>query len=205
MTLPSSIEQDPILLDGLTEIGNIGAAHATTALSKLIGRCIMVEVSEHYVCSTQKLPEVLGDPEQQVVAVYLEAYGAGKGGMLLMFSQDTATSLVDMMLSRPHAVRELDDTDRDAICEVGNICASAYLSAVAKFSGITMVPSPPGVSVDMLHAILQYVSAMAEEDSSELMVVQTQFVHGESSYFGNLLYMPDQGTIRLLAERFRAV
>ncbi len=206
MNPPSpSIKQDPLLLDGLTEIGNIGAAHATTALSKLIDRCIMVEVSEHFVCTTQQLPEAFGEPETRVVAVYLEAHGAGRGGMLLMFSEDTATSLVDMMLSRPHTVRELDEVDRDAICELGNICTSAYLSAVAKFSGITMVPSPPGVAVDMLHAILQFVSAMAEEDSSELMVVRTRFLHGTSSFFGHLLYLPDRETIRLLGERFGAV
>lgn len=204
MSTPS-IEPDPFLLDGLKEIGNIGAAHATTALSKLINRFIMVEVSEHHVCMTQDLPEAFGDPEQKVVAVYLEANGVGKGSILLMFSEDTATSLVDMMLSRPHTVRELDEVDRDAICEVGNICASAYLSAVAKFSGITMVPSPPGVAVDMLHAILQFVSAMAEEDSSELMIVQTQFLNEESSYLGFLLYLPDRETIQLLADRFGAM
>jgi chemotaxis protein CheC len=199
------IEMDPYLLDGLTEIGNIGAAHATTALSKLIDRCILVEVSEHYCVSTQQLPAIFGDPEQRVVAVYLEAQGSGKGRMLLMLSEDTATSLVDMMLSRPHEPRELNEEDRDAICEVGNICASAYLSAVAKFCDITIMPSPPGVAVDMLHAIMQFVSAMVEEDTSELVVVRTQFKYGDSSYYGFLLYLPDRETIRLLAEKFRAV
>jgi len=125
--------------------------------------------------------------------------------MLVMFSEETATSLVDLMLSRPHVSREMDDVDRDAICEVGNICASAYLSAVAKFCGITIVPSPPGVAVDMLHAIMQFVSAMVEEDTSELMVVRTQFIYGKSSYYGFLLYLPDDETIRLLGEKFRAV
>ena len=186
-------EMDPYLLDGLTEIGNIGAAHATTALSKLIDRCIMVEVSEHYRCTTRQLPTAFGDPEQRMVAVYLEAQGAGKGRMRLMFSEETATSLVDLMLSRPHVSREMDDVDRDAICEVGNIC------------GITIVPSPPGVAVDMLHAIMQFVSAMVEEDTSELMVVRTQFIYGKSSYYGFLLYLPDDETIRLLGEKFRAV
>jgi len=196
---------DPILLDGLREIGNIGAAHATTALSKLIGRDITVEVSEHYVCETHQLPDALDDPEQQVVAVYLETHGAAKGGIMLMFTQDMATRLVDLLLSRPHTARELDEVDRDAICEVGNICASAYLGAVAKFCGTVLVPSPPGVAVDMLHAVLQYAAALAEADTSDLMVVRTQILYGGSICAGFMLYLPDRETLRLLDEKFKTV
>jgi len=200
-----SAEPDPFLVDGLREMGNIGAAHATTALSALINEDIVVEVSEHYFCPTCKLPEVLDDPEQRVVGVFLETHGAGTGGIMLMFSLDMATALVDMLLSRPHSVRELDELDRDAICEVGNICASAYLNAVAKFCGLTIVPSPPGVAVDMLHAILQYPAAMAEAESDELMVIKTQFVYDDAVCFGFMLYLPDRETIRLLGEKFKTV
>lgn len=200
-----SAEQDPVLLDGLREMGNIGAAHASTALSALINRDIVVEVSEHFVCTTQQLPGALDDPEQQVVGVFLEAHGAGRGGIMLMFSKDMATGLVDLLLSRHHTVRELDEVDQDAICEVGNICASAYLNAVAKFCGITMMPSPPGVAVDMLHAILQYPAAMADAEADELMVIKTQFVFDGSVCSGFMLYLPDRETVRLLAEKFRAV
>jgi chemotaxis protein CheC len=199
------LEPDPVLLDGLREIGNIGAAHATTALSNLIQRDIVVEVSEHFVCATQELPEALDNPEQAVVAVYLETYGMGKGGIMLVFSQEMATHLVDMILSRPHTVREMDEVDRDAISEVGNICASAYLNAVAKFCGTTMVPSPPGVAVDMLHAILQYPAALADADSGDLMVIRTQFVFDGAVCFGFMLYIPDRETIRHLNELFRSV
>jgi chemotaxis protein CheC len=200
-----SSEQDPVLLDGLREMGNIGAAHASTALSTLINRDIVVEVSENFMCTTQQLPEALDDPEQQVVGVFLEANGPGKGGIMLMFSLDMATTLVDMMLSRPHAVRELDELDRDAISEVGNICASAYLNAVAKFCGVTLLPSPPGVAVDMLHAILQFPAAMADAEADELMVIKTQFVFDGSICSGFMLYLPDRETVRILAEKFRSV
>ncbi|NLI73457.1 MAG: hypothetical protein GX369_01615 [Euryarchaeota archaeon] len=196
---------DPILIDGLKEIGNIGAAHASSALSKLVDRCVMVKVSEHVVCTTQQLPSVFGDPEQRIVAIFLEAHGVGKGGMLFILTENIATELVDMILSQPHTDRELNEVDRDAICEIANICTSAYLSAVAKFAGITMVPSPPGVAVDMLHAILQQISVMAEEITSELVIVRTQLFYDNSPHTGHLLYLPDPETIQLLERKFRAV
>lgn len=200
-----SAESDPILLDGLREMGNIGAAHATTALSVLINKDIVVEVSEHFVCATKDLPGLMEDPEQTVVGVFLETHGASKGGIMLTLSLDMATSLVDMLLARPHTIRELDELDRDALCEVGNICASAYLNAVAKFCGVTIIPSPPGVAVDMLHAILQYPAALAEADADEIMVIKTQFVYEGSVCFGFMLYLPDRDTVQLLSERFRSV
>ncbi|MDW5562868.1 MAG: chemotaxis protein CheC [Methanomassiliicoccus sp.] len=200
-----SIEWDPVLVDGLREMGNIGAAHATTALSALINKDIVVEVSEHYVCETHQLPEVIEDPEQLMVGVFLETHGTGKGGIMLLFSQDMTTTLVDLMLSRPHEVRELDEMDRDAICEVGNICASAYLNAVAKFCGVTLLPSPPGVAVDMLHAILEYPAALAESEADDLMVIRTQFVFDRSVCSGFMLYLPDRDTIKVLSDKFRSV
>ena len=87
-------ESDPVLMDGLREMGNIGAAHATTALSSLINRDIVVEVPEHLICATQQLPEVLDDPEQLVVGVFLETLGVSKGSILLMFSQDMAMKMI---------------------------------------------------------------------------------------------------------------
>lgn len=206
MQSDEAISTEAIMMDGLREIGSIGAAHASTALSNLVGKDILVEVSECFVCTTQELPAAFDNIEQTVVAVFLEAYGKGKGGIMLVLSQQMAIELSDMILSRPReGERELDETDKDAVCEIGNICASAYLSAVAKFTGVTMMPSPPGVAVDMLHAILQFPAALVEAESSESVVIRTQFLYGDAVCFGFMLYIPDKDTMSVLSDKFRMV
>ena len=193
-------------MDGLREMGSIGAAHASSALSTLVGKDILVEVSECFMCKAQDLPSAFGDAQEIVVAVLLEAYGTGKGEIMLILDQHMATELADMVLGREHQEsRALDDMDRDAICEIGNICASAYLSAVAKFLGTTLLPSPPGVAVDMLRAILQYPAALAEAESDCSVVIKTRFVYGHESCLGFMLYMPDRGSQAALMEKFRVM
>jgi chemotaxis protein CheC len=92
--------------------------------------------------------------------------------------------------------------DQDAICEIGNICASAYLNAVSRFTDITMMPSPPGVAVDMLRAILQFPAALVEADSDSSVVIKTMFKYGTNTGFGFMLYIPDRESQLVLIEKF---
>lgn len=193
-------------MDGLKEMGSIGAAHASSALSTLVGKEILVEVSECFICKAQELPSAFEDAHDTVVAVLLEAYGEGKGEIMLILDHKMAIDLAAMVLGREHEDgHAFDDMDRDAICEIGNICASAYLSAVAKFLGTTLLPSPPGVAVDMLHAILQYPAALAETESDCSVVIKTRFVYGKEACLGFMLYMPDRGSQAALVEKFKVM
>ena len=190
-------------MDGLKEIGSIGAAHASTALSQLVHKDILVEVSECFVCSTRELPTAFSNTDDIVVAVFLEAIGKSKGGIMLVVSQSMAIDLADMILGREHDDdHTFDEIDQDAICEIGNICASAYLNAVSKFTEITMVPSPPGVAVDMLQAILQFPAALVEAESDSSVVIKTHFVYGKEILFGFMLYIPDHESQTVLMEKF---
>ena len=203
LTLTESREQNEMIMDGLREIGTIGAAHASTALSELVHKDIMIEVSDCFVCSTQELPTAFSTTEETVVAVFLEAIGKSRGGIMLVVSQKMAIELTDLVLGREHDENHcLDEMDQDAICEIGNICASAYLNAVSRFTNITMMPSPPGVAVDMLRAILQFPAALVEADSDSSVVIKTMFKYGKNVGFGFMLYIPDRESQLVLIEKF---
>lgn len=206
MILEGTPEQEAMIMDGMKEIGSIGAARASCALSMLVHQDILVEVSECFVCSTRELPTAFCNTEDIVVAVFLEAIGKSKGGIMLVVTQDMAIDLADMLLAREHEEGHmLDEMDQDAICEIGNICASAYLNAVSKFTEITTYPSPPGVAVDMLQAILEFPAALVEAESDTSVVIKTQFVYGKEIMFGFMLYIPDHESHMVLQEKFSAM
>jgi chemotaxis protein CheC len=193
----------PDQIDALREIGNIGASHASTALTTLLNQDILVDVPECFICKTLEAPYVLGDAEQTVVAVYLDAYGKGKGSMLLILTEDIARKMTDMLLWRKHdPTRPISDEDRDAISEIGNICGSAYLNAISNLLGVTMLPSPPGFAVGMLGAVLQYPATMASEDYDYLVIIKTHFVTDKQRFPGYFIYIPDRETEALLMEKF---
>lgn len=203
MTMVGTPESEAMIMDGLREIGSIGAAHASSALSQLVHKDILVEVSDCFICSTQELPSAFTTTEEVVVAVFLEAIGRSRGGIMLVVSQQMAIELTDLVLGREHNdPHSLDEIDQDAICEIGNICASAYLNAVSRFTDITTIPSPPGVAVDMLRAILQFPAALVEADSNSSVVIKTHFRYGKNVGFGFMLYIPDRESQIILREKF---
>ncbi|HEY3420862.1 MAG TPA: chemotaxis protein CheC [Methanomassiliicoccales archaeon] len=193
----------PDQIDALREIGNIGASHASTALTTLLNQDILVDVPECFICKTLEAPYVLGDAEQTVVAVYLDAYGRGKGSMLLILSEDIARKMTDMLLWREHdPARAISEDDNDAISEIGNICGSAYLNAISNLLGVTMLPSPPGFAVGMLGAVLEYPTTMASEEYDYLVIIKTHFITDKQRFPGYFIYIPDRETERLLMDRF---
>ena len=146
MTLTESREQNEMIMDGLREIGTIGAAHASTALSELVHKDIMIEVSDCFVCRTQELPTAFSTTEETVVAVFLEALGRSRGGIMLVVSQKMAIELTDLVLAG--ARREPLPDEMDQMPYVRSATSvPAYLNAYP--SPITMMPHP-GVAVDML-------------------------------------------------------
>jgi chemotaxis protein CheC len=193
----------PDQIDALREIGNIGASHASTALTTMLHQDILVDVPECFVCKTLEAPYALGDVDQSVVAVYMGANGKEKGSMLLVLTEDVAKRMTDMLFSQEHdPTRDFNDEDREAIAEIGNICGSAYLNAISGFLGTIMLPTPPGVAMGMLSAVLEYPALLASEDHEFLVIIKTQFIAEHQRFPAYFIYIPDRETEKLLMEKF---
>jgi chemotaxis protein CheC len=195
---------DEMKIDALREIGNIGASHASTALSNLTRQDILIDVPDCFVVRAEQIPMAFGDEtEKQVVAVYFEANGIEKGHILLVLPFDMTLKLSDMLLGRdPVPGRDIDEMDKEAVAEIGNICTSAYLSAISDFIGQMLLPSPPAIAVDMLHAILQFPASLAAENYEYLVLIRTTFRYASESFPGFILYIPDPTSQKMLMAKF---
>ncbi|ARK30979.1 CheY-P phosphatase CheC [Halalkalibacter krulwichiae] len=149
----------PYHLDVLKEIGNIGAAHAATALSQLLNKKIDMNVPSVRLVSFHDLPEQLGEADAKVAAIFLRVEGDAPGSMFFIAQIEGSERLVKHVTKR--AEFQLDTPPYDemgisAFLEVGNILAGSYLSSLADFTKLSFYPSVPEVSVDMAGAILSY-------------------------------------------------
>src|SRR3954464_15967722 len=88
-------------LDALREVANIGAGHAATALSQMIGETIMISVPTINVSPLAEIPPQVDATPEPVGSALMHMLGALTGRRLLAFPRRTARRIATPRLRRP--------------------------------------------------------------------------------------------------------
>lgn len=184
-------------LDALREVANIGAGHAATALSQMIGETIMITVPTISVSRLEDVPPQLAEPDEPVAAVLMHMLGDLTGRTLLVFPRRTAMRLAELLLRRRNSGDEFDDMQQSAIKEAGNILSSAYMNALSDFMGMMLIPSPPALAIDMSDAVLTTTYLQFGGDKDFVFCVESDFVLDQSDekLRGFFLLLPDPASL----------
>ncbi len=186
-------------LDALAEVGNIGAAHAATALSQLLRRKIMISVPDVRVLPLSQVSSLVGPPETLVAGVTMHVLGDATARILLLLPRASAINLSDMLLNQAvGSTKVLSEMGHSAIKETGNILASAYLNALSEFLGLLLIPSVPNLVFDIAGAILDTVSQDYGLPTDDLLCITTQFLEDTQVIKGYFLLIPDQASLEVI-------
>lgn len=192
-------------LDALREVANIGAGHAATALSQMIGGTIMISVPTINVSRLEEVPPQISAPEEPVAAVLMHMLGDLTGRTLLVFPKPTAARLASLMLRRPGASEELGEMEQSAIKEAGNILSSAYMNALSDFMGMMLLPSPPSLAIDMSTAVLTTAYLQFGTDRDYVFCVESEFymTDVDEKLRGFFLLLPDPASLQAILRAVR--
>lgn len=193
-------------LDALKEVANIGAGHAATALSQMIGSTIMISVPRINVAQLENLPPIVSAPDEPVAAVVLNMLGDLNGRTLLVFPRVVAIRLAEMMLSRPlNTAAVFGELEQSAIKECGNILSSAYLNALSDFMGMVLLPSPPSLAIDMSKNVLTTAYLKFGTDKDFVFCVESEFfLKGvDEKLRGYFLLIPDSASLTAILRAVR--
>lgn len=184
-------------LDVLKEMGNIGAGNATTALSTLLNyERVNMYVPEVDLCPLVDIPDLMGGAEQSVFGIYIKVSGELSFYAVFLLDFGSAQALVASLAGQDYPVME--EMGRSVLLEVGNIVTAAYLNALAHLTGLTLLPQPPLLVVDMAGAILGTVLAEANVVEDYILVLKTAFATTTGKIEGNFLIIPDQDTLDII-------
>ncbi len=195
-----------IQLDALREVANIGAGHAATALSQMIGGTIMISVPTINVARLEDVPPQVAAPEEPVAAVLMHMLGDLTGRTLLVFPKKTAIRLAELMLRRPAgSSADFNDMEQSALKEAGNILSSAYMNALSDFMGMMLLPSPPSLAMDMSAAVLTSVYLQFGTDKDYVFCVESEFmmVDAGERLRGFFLLLPDPASLQAILKAVR--
>lgn len=185
-------------LDVLKEIGNIGAAHAATSLSSLLGKKVDMTVPKVEMVSFDDMMDLAGGPENVVTAIYLRIEGDITGSMFFILPIEQSNRFIQSLIKdktfdfQQPPVSELGIS---AMQELGNILSGSYLSALSDFTGLKIYPTVPALSVDMVGAIISVGLVELSQISDFVIVIDTAILEDDlpdsESVKGHFFLLPD--------------
>lgn len=181
-------------VDALQELASVGCGQAISALGKLSGRRIDMDVPEAWFgASAGAIADFLGAMGQDLVAVGVRLEGALTGNLVLALPEADAETLA-RMLGFP-AGGKWEGMAESALMESGNIVGSAFVSAVGTMVGEKLLLSVPTFALGSAKACVERLV-----DHAGSVALATRFTCGEpgATLEGLILVMPEPERIAKL-------
>lgn len=183
----------PIQLDALSEVSNIGAGNAATALSQLLNKKVDMTVPAIKIIPFDSVFSKV-DEEDVVVGIIVRVLGETPGNILFLYERETAISIIKTLLGDDKV--ELDEMGNSVLCEIGNIISSSYMNAISKFTNLVITPSVPAVTYDMSSAILSTTFIESGQFDENVLDFETEFLQDNSNKLsGHFYYIPMPGSL----------
>ncbi|MDM5223734.1 chemotaxis protein CheC [Peribacillus sp. NJ11] len=188
---------NPLQLDILKEIANIGVGNAATALSAILNRKIDMNVPNVQIVSFDEMMVMAGGADHVVASVFLRIEGDASGSMFFVLSLPVAEYLIRQLTGVETFL--IDSTPYNELAlsclqELGNILSGFYLSSLSDFTRLNIYPSVPSLSIDMVGASISYGLLGLSQVSDAAIVIDTVLEKDQlfaESIKGHFFLLPD--------------
>ena len=177
-------------LDVLKEIGNIGAGNAMTALSQMLNCKVDMKVPQVKLLDFNEVGALMGGEEQVMVGVFLGVEGDITGSMMFLVEQGSAKHLLHKIMGDMVQQEGFSEIEFSAMQEIGNIITGAYLNSLSMLTNLTIIPTPPSLTLDMAGAILSVPAIEFGTLGDKILLIQSQF-YDEVEIDGYFILVPD--------------
>jgi chemotaxis protein CheC len=147
----------------------------------------------------------IADPNDVVASVLLYFLGDLTGRTLLIYPYDDAQELTSLLL--PENQESTLELQESLLKEVSNILSCAYMNSLGELLGLLILPSVPGMIIDMVGAVLSSVIVEFGHDKDFIFCIETEFDFGDMpkplrAYF---LLLPDNSSLELILKKLNIV
>ncbi|WP_026476025.1 chemotaxis protein CheC [Alkaliphilus transvaalensis] len=191
-------DMNNMYIDVLKEIGNIGSGNAASALAKMIQKRIDMDVPNVRLLSFDDVSGVLGGEEMVVAGIYFQVEGDIDGNIMFLLDISSSKILTSMLMGRSEHTGELDEMDRSALQEIGNILSGSYICSLSALTGLNIKLSVPSLCIDMAGAILSVPAIQFSQTFDKVLLIETVLTEGDTLVKGNFFLMPDTDSFEKL-------
>jgi chemotaxis protein CheC len=191
-------------IDALQEAGNIGAAYAATALSKLVDGDVMIDVTRCKLINVKEFSTALGDENKFVVGINMLIPTNNLCSILMFLPYNSAMEYCDLFYKNElGTTKEIAYKEYVILAELGTICLCSYMNALSKLVYLDCIPTPPAVACDVIGSILEDVSVSADAINDAAIIIETDFVNKATNNQGLFLFIPDRELKDAIFKKFK--
>jgi chemotaxis protein CheC len=186
--------------DALVELINIGFGRAGSALSKLTGHRVQLEVPQVAMCPISEMADrlrpMLGD---ELATVHQIFSGPVDGDALLVLDQHSAAILKELLTDEPALPLNIDRSAREVVTEIGNILLNACLGTFGNLLKVQVSFSVPHLTLDTLESVVGSIT-VDREGLRYALIVHSSFRLRNSSLTGYLVIVLGVASIERLID-----
>ena len=187
------------------EIAELAAFNASCALSKLVGKPLVIKMSDWQIEKVEDFGPTM-DPEQLVVVIYVPVTGDTTGASLLVLPQETSFAMSDLLAKRePGTARELSELDKSALKEAGNIVCANYLTVLSDRLQIRIIEHAPIFSFDMFGAITSEIIAKFTQKTEKALTTEIRFIFQSVAMAGHLAFLFEPGIVNTIVGTLESI
>lgn len=199
MPLSNLSDLNPIQMDVLKEIGNIGSGNAATSLSTLMNNSIDINVPVVRALNYNEVVSHLGGPENVVVGLLVRLQGDIRGMMMYILQAGFAQKIIHTFYGKELTdITQMDEMDRSAICEIGNIMAGSYVNAISGLTGLFIDITVPSFCADMAGAIMSVPAVEFSSVGDKVLFIDDKFKIVDGEINSNMILIPEMESLALL-------
>lgn len=162
--------------EALRAVAVNSAYTASRALSKWFKRGVRLTCDGFMALPIRDVAAAAGSPDSPVVGVHMTLTGDISGDVMLVFPDQIAMQLCDLMLESPlGATNTIGEIEASCLQETGNIVGSSFTNCLASWLKISAIPASPTVIHDLASAVIEPILVNHATMADEALICKTEF------------------------------
>jgi len=194
---------NPMHVDVLTELGNIGSGNAASSLSDMTEQKVQIKVPEVMVLKFKDIVEFFGgDAEKLAIGLLVTLTGDIEGMILYLFGDSFVNEVLDAFFKkRVSSMAELNEMDKSTMLEIGNIMASSYVNAFSRMTEFSIKPSVPSLAIDMAGSLLSVPVVEFGNISENILFINDCFIINGKEVDSHMILIPTIHSLNVLFKK----
>ena len=167
------------------EISNIGSGNASTSLATMLNESVDIGIPNSDIIESINATIGYNSPDELAVGTVLQLSGDMEGFIMVIMKIESAFNLLSKLSGKKV---EYDKNNYEEIC---NILCGTYLTAISDMTNLTITPSIPYFSVDMIGAIMNLPISLYGSDLDSILCIETDFFTLNYDIEGKYYFIPD--------------